>query len=78
MEYLRKVCFGCETHAKRIVLNKIAIKQEHRLFAYAIGMRNKTGIEHASHETSYLQRLGGKWNNFASWLVTNEVYFISH
>lgn len=71
--YVRLVCFGCDVHAKRAILGKLNITDQHHLYTWAIGTRSVSYVEQVDEALTTMLQLGGKWASFASWINGNKV-----
>lgn len=71
--YVHMCCFGCDVHAKRVILEKINISDEHNLYMWAVGTRRVRTIEERNECLSEMVRMGGKWAAFSQWMQDNYI-----
>lgn len=71
LEYARVVCVGCDVHAKRIVLEKVHLPDQSRIYSWAVGTRRLERIEEVSAALHEMELLGTKWFHFSKWLRDN-------
>lgn len=75
MCYIEAVCFGCDVHAKRAILEKCNAQNESELYHWAIGTRELHVRNDVDEALSIMSGLGGKWKTFSEWLISNKVAF---
>lgn len=72
-DYVECVCFGCDVHAKRIVLEKSNILENCSEYTWAVGTRSVgTQIQQEAVLKRFTE-MGGKWASFGRWLSGNKV-----
>lgn len=73
LQYVNMIAFGCDVHAKRIILEKLKINSNEIDYLWAIGTRKVDTQEQVIAALSKMKIEGGKWLSFANWLESNEV-----
>lgn len=63
--YAKRVCIGCDKHAKRICREKTGTHESRAYFQWAIGTRDNENETKVTIALSEMQKIDDKWSAFS-------------
>lgn len=71
ISYVRMLCFGCDVHAKRCMMEKTSVNGNCTDYLWAVGTRKVDTEQGVTSAISAMKEKGGKWFHFSCWLEMN-------